>query len=380
MPSSATATLAALGFLILGGESLWGQQTHNTSLGETSLAFILLIALALMFKAVVQSKRKVHTFLFILGCAIAASTFTGVLAFLLAALSHAGNPPAVAGDLAGPALTLTLLLSSVNRLRANRIAKSQKQCDHVSEVGNYCAKCGTNLSEWEKRKTPEIAAVAPLPLNLPDSVTEMVNEYLETNKWLLNCKEKGSLHEYEQYLVKRIEGTHQEIATKCDGKMNPLDGFHAVIAANLLKYGVYFALINLLSANLKQLSKERALYLFQTFQADKDCFNESWPTFNIDTLRENVLGNDGHSALGSDEDWKETLGGYSYEQAILGLALEIESDRYWFEMSLWYKAILVPLAARVKGGSAFLGSWFTEKFLPQTKEAAQNYWNRLAGA
>jgi len=56
------------------------------------------------------------------------------------------------------------------------------------------------LGQWQKHKTPKVVAVAPLPINLPGSVTEMVNGCLETNTWLLNCQQKGSLHEYEQYL------------------------------------------------------------------------------------------------------------------------------------------------------------------------------------
>jgi hypothetical protein len=239
------------------------------------------------------------------------------------------------------------------------------------------------LGQWQKHKTPKVVAVAPLPLNLQGSVKEMVNECLETNTWLLNCQQKGELHEYEQYLVKRIESIYEEIASKLDGKMAPLDGFRAFIGGSLVIYGVYVALINLLSANLKQLSKERALYLLQTFQADKDCFNE-WTTFDMDELRKNVLGKNSEM-MRIWEDWKETSGdhwkekfsGYSYEQANLHLLLEVESARYSFEMSVWHKAVLVPLPATVEDGSAYSDSWFTEKLLAVTKEEAQNRWNKL---
>lgn len=232
------------------------------------------------------------------------------------------------------------------------------------------------LGLWQKYKTPKVVTVAPLPLDLQSSVTEMVNECLKTNKWLLDCHEKGSLHDYEQHLVKRIEGAYEEIVTKLDGKMAPLDGFIAFISVSLVGYGVYVALINLLSANLKQLSKERALYLFQTFQTEHS-FNESWPTFNMDEVRKVVLGTDEFlrerlAVIGDNE------AGYSMEQAFLVLVLEMEYNRYSFEISVWHKAVLVPLSATVEDASAYSGSWFTEKLLAVTKAEAQDRWNKLA--
>jgi hypothetical protein len=92
------------------------------------------------------------------------------------------------------------------------------------------------LGLWQKQKTPKVVAVAPLPLNLRASVTEVVIGCLKTNKWLLHCQKQGSLHDYEQHLVKRIEGAYEEIANKLDGKMALLDGFVAFAGASLAIY------------------------------------------------------------------------------------------------------------------------------------------------
>lgn len=96
------------------------------------MAIVALIALVLASMAVAQSKRRLQTFLFILGWTVAASATGGLLAFILATVIHAGNPPAVAGDIAGPLLTLALLISSANRVRENKRAQRLAQLS----VGN----------------------------------------------------------------------------------------------------------------------------------------------------------------------------------------------------------------------------------------------------
>lgn len=84
------------------------------------MGIILVIAIFTMFVAVTKSQGKSHTLLFILSWTLAVSTAGGLVAFFVSTLIGIGNPSAVAGDIAGPALTFTLLLSSANRIIAHK--------------------------------------------------------------------------------------------------------------------------------------------------------------------------------------------------------------------------------------------------------------------
>lgn len=86
------------------------------------MAIVLLIAIVIMFMAIAKSPNKLRALGVILGWTMGVATAAGIVAFVGASLIHAGNVGAVAGDITGPAFTLTLLLSSAAQLRASKRA------------------------------------------------------------------------------------------------------------------------------------------------------------------------------------------------------------------------------------------------------------------
>ncbi len=111
------------------------------------MTFIALASLIAMVAAVVKSKKKLRTLLFILGWTLAASTVAGTVTFLFATMTRAGNPPAMAGDITGPTLTLTLLISSIKRLRDG--AKPPDEVDRIGVPGASRGSAGIRRRAWE---------------------------------------------------------------------------------------------------------------------------------------------------------------------------------------------------------------------------------------
>jgi hypothetical protein len=118
------------------------------------MGLILAIALVTSIVAMVQAQKKLHTFLFILGWTLAVPTALGLITFLFALAIHAGNPPALAGDIAGATLTLTLVVSSLNCIRANKLAfrrdlavqiLGNNKNPQVLSIEQYCTGCGSSI-------------------------------------------------------------------------------------------------------------------------------------------------------------------------------------------------------------------------------------------
>ena len=90
------------------------------------MAIVLIVALVLMVVSVAKSENKFRTLLLIWGWTIALTALFGLAAFVLAKVMHAGNPAGIAGDIAGPIATFTLLISS-----AILLGKLRKTTQHI---------------------------------------------------------------------------------------------------------------------------------------------------------------------------------------------------------------------------------------------------------
>jgi hypothetical protein len=80
------------------------------------MVIIALAAIVALIVAIVRSKAKQHASRFIFSWTVGLAVGVALIVYFAASTIRAGNPGAVAGDISGPTLTITLLVTSIKQI------------------------------------------------------------------------------------------------------------------------------------------------------------------------------------------------------------------------------------------------------------------------
>jgi hypothetical protein len=204
---------------------------------------------------------------------------------------------------------------------------------------------------WEKSRPTSVTAAGQetrarlsLPFSVEPEIARLVRENMAGNKWLELLASKGELHEYEKFLVSRLEETYTECCTGQEQQdyLTPYSGVVLVTVMSCLEYSI---LLDNLISHINDFSKEKTLYLLQKFHGGREIFTSNMYSLNMEHITKMFLeadsSNPAENTLEKDELMKH--GFQSWQHFKMSLTIINEQARFTFETLVWWYAAWIPL-------------------------------------